>query len=245
MKNKIMPHGLFRGLFAICLTIISLSAISQVLPHSAYGLPIVNSVPLYYQMLNGHPEKKMQAVLGQVGLLPDLRYSTKNNFMKSVLYPEKPQVIYLRQPVVRALVRVLKDLSEMGLGLKVFDAYRPYAVTVELWEKVHDSRYAADPAKGSDHNRGIAVDLTLMDLKTHKSVEMPTGFDNFTDSAHQDFMKLGSRELENRRLLKQVMEKYGFIALNTEWWHFSWPHPENFALLDLSFSQLKEITEKR
>lgn len=240
-----MPRGLFRGLFVICLTIISLSAIPQVLPHGAYGLPVVNSVALYYQTLNGHPEKKMQAVLGQGGLLPDLRYSTKNNFTNRVLYPENPQVIYLRQPVVRALVRVLKDLSKMGLGLKVFDAYRPYTVTVELWKKVHDSRYAADPAKGSDHNRGIAVDLTLLDLKTENSVEMPTGFDNFTDSAHQDFTKLGSRELKNRRLLKRVMEKYGFISLNTEWWHFSWPHPENFELLDLSFGQLREITEKR
>lgn len=240
-----MPHGLFRGLFVICLTIISRSAIPQVLPRNANGLPVVNSVALYYKTLNGHPEKKMQALLGQGGLLPDLRYSTKNNFMNSVLYPEKPNVIYLRQPVVRALVRVLKDLSELGLGLEVFDAYRPYTVTVELWKKVHDSRYAADPAKGSDHNRGIAVDLTLLDLKTHKSLEMPTGFDNFTDTAHQDFTKLGSPELKNRRLLKQVMEKYGFIALNTEWWHFSWPHPENFELLDLSFGQLKEITEKR
>lgn len=227
----------------IYLTINSLFANSQVLPRSAAGPPVVNSLLLYYQSLKDHPEKEMKSVKGP-GLVSDLRYATENNFMNSVLYQEKPRAIYLRQPVALAIDRVLKELSAMGLGLNIFDAYRPYSVTVRLWKKVHDARYAADPAEGSDHNRGIAVDLTLLDLKTLKSVDMPTGFDNFTDSAHQDFMGLSSVVLKNRFRLKQVMEKYGFISLRTEWWHFSWPHSKNFDLLDLSFNQLKKITDK-
>ncbi len=238
-----MPQGLSGALFMIYLTINSLSAAAQVLPRSAYGPQVVNSLPLYYQSLKGHPEKELKSVK-RPGLVSDLQYATENNYMNSVLYQEKPRAIYLRQPVAQALNGVLKELSETGLGLKIFDAYRPYSVTIRLWKKLHDARYAADPAEGSDHNRGIAVDLTLLDLKTQKSVDMPTGFDNFTDSAHQDFMGLSSAVLINRNRLKRVMEKYGFIALRTEWWHFSWPHPENFDLLDLSFNELKKITDE-
>jgi D-alanyl-D-alanine dipeptidase len=153
-------------------------------------------------------------------------------------------VTYLRKPAAMALDSVLTDLKKMGLGLKIFDAYRPYFITVQLWEKEPDPRYAADPAKGSGHNRGIAVDLSLIDLKTRQPLEMPTGFDSFSDSAHQDFMALSALVIQHRNLLKKVMEKHGFIALATEWWHFSWPHPENYEVLDLRFNQMKEIAAR-
>jgi D-alanyl-D-alanine dipeptidase len=107
-----------------------------------------------------------------------------------------------------------------------------------LWINVKDERYAANPSKGSGHNRGIAVDLTLANMKTRRLLPMPTEFDNFSDSAHQDFNRLDVRAIANRDLLKQVMEKYGFIQLSTEWWHFSWPDYIGFEVLDLDFDQL-------
>ena len=102
----------------------------------------------------------------------------------------------------------------------------------------------ANPAKGSGHNRGIAVDLALADLRTHQLLLMPTGFDNFSDSARQDFMGLDAKRITNREILKQTMVKFGFIPLSTEWWHYSWPHPEIFDVLDLSFRQLTGIQNK-
>jgi D-alanyl-D-alanine dipeptidase len=110
-----------------------------------------------------------------------------------------------------------------------------------IWIPVKDERYAANPAKGSGHNRGVAVDLTLADSKTHQLLPMPTDFDNFSDSARQDFNGTDAKRIANRNLLKRTMEKYGFIPLPTEWWHFSWPHPGNFEVLDLSFAELEKI----
>ena len=106
---------------------------------------------------------------------------------------------------------------------------------------VKDDRYAADPSKGSGHNRGVAIDLTLFNIITKKELPMGTGFDNFSDTAHTDFTSLPSPIIHNRNILKSVMEKYGFVSLDTEWWHFSLPHSQDFELLDLSFDQLKKI----
>lgn len=239
-----MPSGILQPFFILFLTVKSFTACSQELPKSIYGLPLVNSISLYHQTLQNHREKEIIALSPRPGLFLDLRYAAKNNFMNSILYPESPRETYLRKPAALALDSVLQDLTAIGLGLRIFDAYRPYFVTVALWEKVHDSRYAADPVKGSGHNRGIAVDLTLVDLKTGKSLDMPTEFDNFTDSARQDFMALSPEIVRNRNLLEKVMENHGFIPLITEWWHFSWPYPENFEVLDLHFSEMKKIALK-
>ncbi|MEO8404300.1 MAG: M15 family metallopeptidase, partial [Chitinophagaceae bacterium] len=106
-------------------------------------------------------------------------------------------------------------------------------------ELVKDERYVANPAKGSGHNRGIAVDLTIIDLKTGKELDMGTGFDNFTDSAHQSFQLLPEKVLANRKLLRSVMEKYGFKVLETEWWHYYLADGAKFEVLDISFRNLK------
>jgi D-alanyl-D-alanine dipeptidase len=98
----------------------------------------------------------------------------------------------------------------------------------------------ADPRKGSGHNRGIAVDLTIIDIRTKQELTMPTGFDNFTDSAHHDFMNLPEEAIKNRKRLKEIMEKYGFLPFSTEWWHYSLPDPEKYEVLDLSFKALKK-----
>ncbi len=217
---------------------------AQNLPLSPYGPAIINSVPLYQESLVNHPEKQMISLVDVPGIILDLRYASDNNFTHKKLYPENTKTTFLRKPVYKALDSAARWLARRGLVLVIFDAYRPYGVTVALWNNVKDERYTANPAKGSGHNRGIAVDLTLADSKTHQLLVMPTGFDNFSDSAYQDFMGSDAKRIANRKLLKQAMEKYGFDSLLTEWWHFSWPHPENFEVLDLSFEQLNALQNK-
>lgn len=212
--------------------------IAQKLPVSSYGLSYINNISLFKESLSHHPEKRMISLANINGIVMDLRYASANNFMHRKLYTGKIKTTYLRKPVYEALDSVSIFLAAMGFQLVIFDAYRPYSVTESLWEKVKDDRYAANPSKGSGHNRGIAVDLSISDFTTHKLVEMPTDFDNFSDSAHQDFKNANPGAIANRELLTKVMEKYGFEPLPTEWWHFSWPHSENFEVLDLSFQQL-------
>jgi D-alanyl-D-alanine dipeptidase len=150
----------------------------------------------------------------------------------------------MRLEAAQALQKVANELKELGLGLKVFDAYRPYSITKKMWLVVPDEKYAANPAKGSGHNRGAAIDLTLYDLKTGKELPMPTSFDNFTEKAHNDYMQLSSEILTNRSLLKNTMIKFGFIPLETEWWHFYLPNAaQRFELLDFDFETMKRITK--
>jgi len=172
------------------------------------------------------------------GIVYDLRYATKNNFTHRKLY-ESGKRTFLRLPVVKALQKVQSELNQKGYGLKVFDAYRPYSITKKMWDLIHDERYVADPSKGSGHNRGLAVDLTIIHLKDGSELKMGTGFDNFTDTAHQTFRNLPADILSNRKLLRETMERYGFKALETEWWHFSWPNDRNYEVLDINFKKLR------
>jgi len=144
----------------------------------------------------------------------------------------------MRAPAAEALKKVQQELNTQGYGLKIFDAYRPFSVTVKFWELVHDERYVANPSKGSGHNRGIAVDLTIINLKNGIELDMGTGFDNFTDSAHHTFTKLPEEILQNRQLLRSTMEKYGFKAFDTEWWHYFLSAGEKFEILDIDFKKL-------
>jgi D-alanyl-D-alanine dipeptidase len=173
----------------------------------------------------------------------DLKYSTDQNFMHQKLYPAITTT-FLRKPAAEKLKKIVNELKSRNLNLKIFDAYRPYSITEKMWEKVKDDRYAADPSKGSGHNRGAAVDLTLIDATTGEELPMGTGFDNFSDTAHSDFKNLSPEILNNRRLLKTIMEKYGFKQLSTEWWHFYLPNSSSFELLDISFSGLKKLAVK-
>lgn len=170
-------------------------------------------------------------------LIYDLRYGGTDNFTGKKLYPQT-EYTFLRLLPANALRNVQHDLAEMNLGLKVFDAYRPYSVTVRMWDLIKDERYVANPSKGSGHNRGLAIDLTLVNLKTGIELDMGTGFDNFTDTAGIDFKSLPDSILENRKILRQVMEKNGFKPLSTEWWHFFWPNDKGYEVLDLPFRKL-------
>lgn len=185
-------------------------------------------------------QKKMVRIDKYIpGLVVDLVYASEKNFMKQRLYPANAKP-WLRKVVADSLKKVQEELNKAGLGLKIFDAYRPWSVTGKMWEKVKDERYAADPKKGSNHNRGIAVDLTLIDLSTRIEWDMGTGFDNFSDSAHYSF-KQNPDFNYRREYLRSVMEKHGFRALETEWWHFSLGNAAGFEVLDLTFSELNKM----
>ncbi|HEY4967041.1 MAG TPA: M15 family metallopeptidase [Puia sp.] len=221
--------------------IYSFGVFAQKLPVSPYGLTYINTIPLYKASLRNHPEKQMVSLSNIPGIVLDLRYAGNDNFLHRNLYPENTRTTFLRKQAYEALDSVNQELAKRGIVLVIFDAYRPYSVTIDLWNSVKDERYAANPAKGSGHNRGISVDLTLADAKTHKLLPMPTGFDNFSDTAYQDFNKVDSKRITNRELLKHLMEKYGFIPLFSEWWHYSWPETGEFEVLDLSFQDLNVL----
>lgn len=178
-----------------------------------------------------------------IPLFTDWKYATINNFTGKILY--KKPMAYVRRPIAEALEAVQKELSGQGLSLLFYDAYRPYSVTKKMWKAVPDDRYAANPAKGSGHNRGAAVDVGLANKITGKPLLMPTSFDNFSDTAHHTYMQLPEEVIQNRQLLLNVMEKHGFVALETEWWHYSWPGAaQRFALLDFSFRKLKKYSRE-
>lgn len=209
-----------------------------------YGLWVIQDIQQLQKTVDQDPSKAMTDLKKlHPKLLLDLRYAGSNNFMHQSLYPAITTT-YLRKAAADSLAAVQKELSKTGLGLKIFDAYRPYSVTEKLWEPVKDDRYAADPKKGSGHNRGTAVDLTLIYLKNKKELSMGTGFDNFSDTAHHSFINLPETVLLNRLLLKTAMEKHGFKALDTEWWHYYLSDSTKFELLDIDFNKLKPSNKK-
>ena len=170
----------------------------------------------------------------------DIRYATPNNFMGRPLYPATKA--FLRCPAARALRQAQAELEKEGLGLKIFDAYRPYGVTVAMWEQVRNPDYVADPAKGSRHNRGAAVDVTLVDLRTGAEVPMPTAYDDFTPRAAHGFADLPPHIIRHRAVLREAMERHGFEALPSEWWHYDFRGWDRFEILDLSHRELERGT---
>jgi D-alanyl-D-alanine dipeptidase len=165
----------------------------------------------------------------------DIRYATTNNFLKRKLYPVSRCV--LRGAAARRLSQVQNDLAKKGLGLKVYDCYRPLSVQRLMWQVRPDPRYVANPARGSRHNRGAAVDITLVD-RNGRELEMPTRFDDFTERAHRNYKGASAQAKKNSKLLEDAMKKYGFIPLPTEWWHFDAPGWDKFAILDVSFGAI-------
>lgn len=202
---------------------------------------VIASAKAYLISIQTNDNKQLVALANYVQpLITEWKYATIDNFTKHILY-KKPDA-YVRLPVAQALQKIEVELAAKGLGLKFYDAYRPYSVTAEMWKVVPDERYAANPNKGSGHNRGAAVDVSLVNLASKEELLMPTKFDDFTERAHHSYTNLSKDVLVNRQLLKSVMEKYGFVALETEWWHYSLPNASaQFELLDLSFKLLKRI----
>lgn len=166
----------------------------------------------------------------------DIRYATTNNFTHRAVYEEAR--CFLQHPAAEALNAVQQDLQKQCLSLKMYDCYRPLSVQKKFWALVPDDRYVADPAKGSRHNRGMAVDLTVVD-RNGREIAMPTPYDDFTERAHRDFMNLPAEQLRNRALLEKAMAAHGFEPFPTEWWHFNYKGWEKYPVLDLDFSRIQ------
>lgn len=169
----------------------------------------------------------------------DLRYATENNFLKRAVYPVAK--CFVRYKVALQLDSVQKELERMGLGLKIFDGYRPLSVQKQMWLILPDERYVANPQNGSRHNRGAAVDVTLVD-SSGSELPMPTDFDDFSERAAHSHQSLPAEIRINRWILKTIMEKYGFASLQSEWWHYDLKGWQKYALSDLSFKEIEEMS---
>jgi len=163
-------------------------------------------------------------------IITDVRYATTNNFTGKILYPTDK--VYLRKIVAEKLSEAHRYLMKnYNLRIKIFDGYRPLSVQKIMWKIMPDERYVANPAKGSRHNRGAAVDITLIDSLGNE-LDMGTEYDNFTVKAHPDYKRLPEKVLRNRKLLRDVMIKFGFRPITSEWWHFDFKGWKNFSILD-------------
>jgi D-alanyl-D-alanine dipeptidase len=159
----------------------------------------------------------------------DIRYATENNFTKKKLYPAAKAK--LRREAAESLVSIQRELRSKNLGLKIYDGYRPLSIQWKLWEIVPNEDFVANPRKGSKHNRGAAVDLSLVD-SVGIELEMPTGYDDFTEKASQEYMNLSDAAVKNRALLKDVMTRHGFQIIKSEWWHYDFRGWEQFDIMD-------------
>ncbi|MES2278405.1 MAG: M15 family metallopeptidase [Bacteroidota bacterium] len=206
------------------------AAVAQHKPH-------VLSVQDYTKQIKTVPDKRLVEIIKAIPAIKlDIKYATTNNFMHRVMYAQARA--FARAPVVEALKQVQAELKLKGLGLKIYDAYRPYAVTVDFYKMAPDTNFVADPKYGSKHNRGCAIDLSVIDLKTGKELNMPTPFDSFSRKAATDYADLPADEIQNREMLKTVMQAHGFTALRTEWWHFDFNGWQAYELLDVPFGSL-------
>jgi zinc D-Ala-D-Ala dipeptidase len=168
----------------------------------------------------------------------DVRYATPNNFAGRAVYTEARA--FLQRPAAGALVRAGRALRGKGYGLAVFDGYRPWSVTKLFWEvtPADKKQFVADPAKGSRHNRGCAVDLTLYDLKTGREVSMPGEYDEMSERSHVNYTGGSPEQRRLRDLLRAAMEAEGFAVYTPEWWHFDYKDWRQYPILNIAFSEI-------
>lgn len=202
-----------------------------------YGLQIIDSRAEYLTGIAVDSNTRLVEINKFIpNIKLDIRYATAHNFTGRAVYDEAKA--YGRLPVVLALRSVQKELNEKGLGLKIYDAYRPYSVTVKFFEIAEDKNFVASPKTGSRHNRGCAIDLTLIKMRNGKELRMATPYDSFAPEASAGFDDLSKRKKANREILIKVMEKHGFNVLHNEWWHFDFTNWKEFDLMDIPFKQL-------
>lgn len=174
----------------------------------------------------------------------DIRYATTNNFMSTIFYSQ-PKA-FMQRPAAEAVVRASRWLRQRGFGLLVHDSYRPWYVTKMFWDATPVSQrdFVANPADGSRHNRGCAVDITLYDLATGKPVSMVSGYDEFSNRAFPEYPGGTSLQQWDRELLRAAMESQGFTVYVYEWWHFDFKDWRQYPILNLTFDQVSEVNER-
>jgi D-alanyl-D-alanine dipeptidase len=168
----------------------------------------------------------------------DIRYATADNLVGRPVYPQARA--FLQRPAAEALVRVNAALGKRGYGLLVFDGYRPWSVTKIFWDVTPPEKreFVADPARGSKHNRGCAVDLSLYSLKTGREVPMPSAYDEMSPRAYPSYDGGTAAQREARDLLRRAMEAEGFSVEPNEWWHFNYRDWARYPILNLQFSEI-------
>jgi D-alanyl-D-alanine dipeptidase len=168
----------------------------------------------------------------------EIRYATTDNFLSTPVYTSARS--FLQRPAAVALLRAHRDLMKQGYGLLIFDAYRPWSVTKIFWDATPPDKheFVADPAQGSRHNRGCAVDLTLYDLKTGKEVEMTGVYDEMSERSYPHYTGGTPQQRARRDLLRSAMEKQGFQVFQSEWWHFDYRDWRHYAIQNVPFEQI-------
>ena len=176
----------------------------------------------------------------------DIRYAATNNLMHRPMYRQARA--FLQRPAADALARVNQALKPRGYGLLVLDGYRPWSVTKTFWDSAtqaqRDIEFVADPRKGSKHNRGCAVDLTLLDLVTGAEVKMPSAYDEFSERAYPSYQGGSTESRALRELLRGAMEAQGFTVYKAEWWHFDYKDWKKYPVLDIPFSKILSIARE-
>jgi D-alanyl-D-alanine dipeptidase len=204
--------------------------------NTKYGLR-ATTLAEYKASLSSHPEKELVDLSRFIpGIVLDIRYATTNNFTKERIY--NLAKAYSRRSVAEALKKAQADFNAQGYGIKIYDAYRPYSATVKFYELYHDTTYVASPYRGSRHNRGCALDMTIIYLKTGKEVPMPTEFDSFKKEAWPTTLVSDPAIRKNRDLLIRVMERNGFKVNASEWWHFDFVGYQKYEVMDIDFEEL-------
>ncbi len=168
----------------------------------------------------------------------DIRYASTNNFMGAAFYSQAKA--FLQRPAAEALVRVHHRLREQGFGLLIHDAYRPWSVTKMFWDATPRAQrsFVANPSKGSKHNRGCAVDVSLYELGTGTVVEMPSGYDEFSHRAYADYPGGTARQRWYRQVLRDAMEQEGFTVERVEWWHFDHKDWKRYPVMNVEFERI-------
>ncbi len=219
--------------FSFIILLLPISLIAQ----NKYGLTPTR-LDEYKQSVKSNPDNELVYLANYIpDVVLDIRYATTNNFTGEKIY-NLPRA-YARKPVAEALKKIQAELKLKGLGLKIFDGYRPYSATVKFYEVYGDTTYVASPYKGSRHNRGCALDLTLINLKTGKELPMPTEWDSFKKEAWPTAPVADPTIRANRKLLIDTMEKFGFTVYESEWWHFDFVGWQKYAVMDIDFEELE------
>lgn len=222
-----------RGIVIALMVFYNVIAVAQNQPPNTIGFKA------YKASIKIDSEQKLLEIKKEIPSISlDIKYATKANFSGIAVYPKAKA--FARKPVVEALKKVQAELQGKGLGLKIFDAYRPYSVTVKFWDitPTNLQEFVSNPQKGSRHNRGCAIDLTLINVLNGEELNMPTPYDSFTKEAYADAENVSSQQKENRDELIDIMQRNGFKVLKNEWWHFDFIGWENYPLMDINFRKL-------
>lgn len=228
-----MRRGYFWILSAIAMGIVLLSGWQGAMMPPALS-PLASASPTIRTTPSPQPTRlssdyqlvDIQTIAPDIQL--EMRYATAKNFLKQAVYPKARCL--LRAPVAQALKQAQAQLIAQGYSLKMYDCYRPHSVQQAMWKILPDGRYIANPAWGSKHNRGAAVDLTLVD-RSGKALEFPSDFDDFSERSHRNSPTASATANQNVQILTDAMTAQGFTTIATEWWHYDGPDWQKYGVL--------------